>query len=496
MRESGVLLPISAQMGEFGIGDMGPNSRFFIDFIRQMDFSIWQVLPITTIGAGNSPYSGLSSFAGNPLLIDLYGLIDFVSLEEIDSAKIDSQYKVDYSKVKVEKERIIRIAFSRLSLDMLSKISLFAQDNSQWLPDYALYMALKKSTGKDWWEWDPLVKYRNKIALDEIREELTEDIMYYYFEQYMFFKQWYELKTYANSVGVQILGDMPIYVSYDSVDVWVNKEEFLLDKDLNPTFLSGVPPDYFATEGQFWGNPLYDYQRMKKNGYKWLATRISNNLKIYDLLRIDHFRGLYEYWSIPSSALSAKEGRWEKGPGNSLWENISLESLSKRIIVEDLGIIDKNVTDYRKNIGFPGMRVIQFGFDGDVKNTHLPHNFDADTVAYTATHDNSPTLGWLYELPNEVRNEVLDYFGFSDPDWGVGGRQGRITKVIARSLIASVANRVILPMQDLSAHGSDTRVNVPGVPQGNWEYRCTLSTYEDIDVGFYKHINTVYGRGL
>ncbi|MFA7663357.1 MAG: 4-alpha-glucanotransferase [Clostridia bacterium] len=494
MRKSGVLLPITAQMGEFGIGDMGQNSRFFLDFIKQMGFSVWQVLPVTAIGNGNSPYSGFSAFAGNPLLIDLYSLDNLLSFEEIATAKIDSPYKVEYNKAKENKTRLLRLAFSRCNEEYKKNINTFVAENSYWVVDYALYSAIKENTGKEWYEWENSIKLRDKKAIDNIKNQFKESIQYYYFEQYVFFSQWLSLKKYANSIGVKILGDMPIYISYDSVDLWINNIDFLLDDNLKPTFKAGVPPDYFSKEGQFWGNPLYDYKKMKNNGFKWLKSRIEHNLFLYDILRIDHFRGLYEYWAVPPNAASAKEGKWEKGPGLALWDNIGLESIKDRIVAEDLGIIDDDVCQFRKKLGFPGMRVVQFGFDGDKHNLHLPHNFESNTYAYTSTHDNPPTLGWLYSLSAEDRSRVLDYFGFYDNDWGSGGRQARSTKQISRVLFSSVADNVIIPMQDLCSYGSDTRINVPGEPFGNWEFRCTLSSYEDIDVGFFMHMNNIYGR--
>lgn len=494
MRKAGVLLPISAQMGEFGIGDFGQNSRFFLDFIRQIGFKIWQVLPITSIGAGNSPYSGISSYAGNPLLIDLYGLKDYLSDNDISSAKIDSPFRVDYDLVKTKKETALRLAFSRIGDGLKDKIEFFLKKNESWLIDYALFMALKRETNKEWYEWEQPIKYRKKEAIDNVLQSKKKEMEYYFFEQYIFYSQWEALKTYANNIGIEILGDIPIYVAYSSVDVWVNKDQFLLDDFLKPTSLSGVPPDYFSKNGQFWGNPLYDYRQMELDHYNWFIERLIHNLNLYDLLRIDHFRGLYEYWSIPAGATYATEGKWEKGPGLKIWKIPKIKNYLNKIIAEDLGIIDEEIIEYRKKVGFPGMRVIQFGFDGHSDNLHLPHNFESKAVAYTATHDNSPTLGWLYNLPTDVRNEVLEYFNFTQSDWGSGGRQGNSTKAIARSLISSVADTVILPMQDLCAYGDDTRINVPGVAEGNWIYRCTWSAYDDIDVDYYRRLILLYGR--
>lgn len=494
MRKAGVLLPVSAQMGEFGIGDFGDNAKLFVDFISQIGFKVWQVLPINIIGEGNSPYSGLSSFAGNPLFINLLDLCEFLTEEEINSTKIDALFSVDYEKAKENKQRALKLAYSRLDESYKDNVNKFLSNNKEWLLDYALFMVLRKITNKSWYEWEHDLKFRKKEALDKVKKLYENEIGYYYFEQYLFYKQWFSLKEYANSVGIEIMGDIPIYVSYDSVDVWSNPETFNLDKDLKIKLMSGVPPDYFAEDGQFWGNPIYDYKTLKKDGYKWLVNRIEKTARLYDYLRIDHFRGLYEYWAIPQGAKTAKEGRWEQGPGIELWKELSQKGINDKIIAEDLGIIDEEVVAFRESLGLPGMRVFHFGFDGDTSNTHLPHNYEKNTIAYSATHDNDTTLGWLYSLDAKTRENVLEYINFTGVDWGAGGRDGNGVKAIIRTIMASVANMAIIPFQDLCAYGSDTRTNIPGVPYGNWEYRCTLSSFEDIDVSFLKSIIKTYGR--
>jgi len=494
MRKAGVLLPISAQVSAFGIGDMGANSKMFVDFIAQIGFRIWQVLPINVIGAGNSPYSGLSSFAGNPLLIDIMELKNILSPEEIRSAEIDSPYRVDYEKVRENKTRLLNLAYTRIDEEYKKAVFNFVEINKMWLIDYATFMVIRKLTGKSWYDWDDELKFKKPQTIREIQKKYANELGYYYFEQYLFYRQWFSLKTYANSIGVEIMGDIPIYVSYDSVDVWANPKEFQLDSDLKPTALAGVPPDYFAKEGQFWGNPIYNYDKMSHNNFSWLVERITRTAELYDYLRIDHFRGLCEYWSIPNTATSAKEGEWKNGPGLKLWDAITKKNPNIQLIAEDLGIIDEKVIEFREKIGLPGMNVFHFAFDGDINNTHLTHNHEKNRIAYSATHDNDTTLGWLYSLDYNTREKVLEYVNFNGTNWGAGGRGGEGVKAILRSIISSVAKVVIFPFQDLCAYGSDTRTNIPGVPVGNWEYRCTLSAFDDIDTHFYYSVLRLYGR--
>lgn len=495
MRKAGVLLPISSLPGEYGTGDFGAVARFFTDYISDLGFKVWQILPIGVLGPGNSPYSGYSAFAGNALLIDISSLPDALLTEaEKNEAKINSPYRVDYFGVRNNKGRALRLAFSRIGDAEKEAIESFRRENAYWLDDYALYMAIREKTGKDWSEWDSKIRRRDKQALAEIKEELKESVRYYEFEQYLFYSQWAELKRYANSRSIEIFGDMPIYVSYNSPDVWANPKCFLLDKELKPERVAGVPPDYFAKEGQLWGNPLYDYKYMEKHGYDWFVKRILHNLKMYDMLRIDHFRGLHEYWSVDAAAKTAKEGRWEKGPGMKLWEELSKHVTDPQIVAEDLGIIDDGVREYLKKTGFPGMRVFQFAFDGSKDNPHLPYNYDKNIVAYTATHDNDTSLGWLYSLNQGAREDVLDFIGVGAFEWGAGGKHCKSTKAMIKAISASSANTVVFPMQDLTGYGSDTRINIPGVAEGNWEFRITLSTLEDVDADFLRKTFNRYGR--
>lgn len=496
MRKAGVLLPVSSLMGEYGIGDFGKSARYFVDFIGRIGFKLWQILPITVLGAGNSPYSGVSAFAGNFLLLDVSALEGSLLMRgEIEDAKYCNPYKIDYAFVRKRKKDLLEVAYSRLDGDYINKVNAFAGQNGYWLPDYALYMALREENGeKEWGEWSPALKFREEGALAAARERLKDRITYYYFEQYLFYSQWSELKAYANSRGVEIVGDMPIYVAYNSPDVWASPGNFLLDNDLKPQKVAGVPPDYFAAEGQLWGNPLYNYAAMEKDGYKWLVGRIKHNLNLYDILRIDHFRGLCEYWAVPATATTAKEGKWQEGPGMKLWRALGKEVKEPKIIAEDLGIIDDKVRAFLKESGFPGMRVLQFAFDGTADNPNLPYNYEKNTVAYTATHDNDTTLGWLYSLDSSARSAVLNYIGVSEHYWGAGGRGCISTKAFCKEVLASVADTAIIPLQDLCGYGGDTRLNVPGVAEGNWQYRASLSALDDVDIDYYRDLLFKYGR--
>ncbi|MBQ8178761.1 MAG: 4-alpha-glucanotransferase [Clostridia bacterium] len=495
MRKAGVLLPIFSLMSEYGIGDFGGGARYFVDFIKQIGFKIWQILPITTIGAGNSPYSGISAYAGNPLFVDVSGLdSNLLSDEEKNGFKINSPYRVDYNAVKELKGRALKLAFSRVDDDLKAKIQSFRADNSYWLEDYALFMAIAEERGIEWATWSDDLKFRRADALEKERARLKDKVDYYFFEQYLFYTQWKELKAYANARGVEIFGDMPIYVAYNSPDVWANANVFSLDENLVPTEVAGVPPDYFATEGQLWNNPLYDWDKMSTQNYEWFVSRIEHSLKLYDILRIDHFRGLCEYWAVPVTSKTAKIGVWKKGPGMELWKAVEKRVKNPKIVAEDLGIIDDKVVAYLEETGFPGMRVMQFGFDGDRNNIHLPYNYSKNTYAYTATHDNNTTLGWLYELDSDVRAGVLDYIEVSEHEWGIGGRYCKSTKAVAKLIMQSSADVAIMPLQDLTGYGADTRTNIPGEPDGNWEFRATLNTLDDVDGEYYRYLITKYGR--
>ena len=495
-RKAGVLLNVSSLPGKYGIGGFSCNAEYFLNEFAGMGFRIWQTLPITSPGYGNSPYSGMSSYAGNALYIDPERLDNLLSREELTAAEYKGGiYLTDYGYAYETKEKLLRLAYSRMNDVLKEKIVKFAEENSDWVYDYAAFMTLKKlNDQKCWAEWGEYSHY-TPARVKKVFKDYPDETGYYLFEQYWFFTQWERIRRHAASLGIKIFGDLPIYVSYDSVDVWAHTSCFKLDKNLKPTEVAGVPPDYFAKDGQLWGNPLYDYKAMAKDGYKWWTDRIKHTEKLYDMLRIDHFRGLYEYWAVPADAETAKEGKWCKGPQKALFENLKKVAPDIEIIAEDLGIIDENVEKFLAETGFYGMRVMQFGFDGDKKNKHLPHNYDKNCVAYTATHDNDTTLGWLLSLDENTLESALNYVACdSGYGWADGAGKCRATRAFIRAVMASTANIAIVPMQDLCGYGSDTRMNTPGQAEGCWRYRTNYSAINSIDHSFIRNLITTYGR--
>lgn len=495
-RQAGILLNVSSLPGKYGIGGFSCNAEYFLNEFAGMGFKIWQTLPITALGFGNSPYSGISSYAGNFLYIDPERLGGLLTKEELaENEYKGSIYLTDYGYAYETKSKLLRTAYSRKTYELEKAIDAFAKDNEEWIYDYAAFMTLKKANGnKCWVEWGEYAKH-SRTLVKKVFEDFGEDARYYLFEQYWFFKQWERIRKHASDLGIKVFGDLPIYVSYDSVDVWANTKCFKLDENYKPTEVAGVPPDYFAKDGQLWNNPLYDYAEMAKDGYKWWTDRIKHAEKLYDVLRIDHFRGLYEYWAVPAGAETAKEGKWRKGPQKALFEALKKRKVDIEIIAEDLGIIDEHVEKFLEETGFKGMRVMQFGFDGDKNNKHLPHNYEKNCVAYTATHDNDTTLGWLLSLDNATLESALNYVA-CDPGygWADGAGKCRATRAFIRAVMASVADVAIVPMQDLCGYGSDTRMNTPGQADGCWRYRTNYSAINSVDHAYIRNLITTYGR--
>ncbi len=493
-RSAGVLMHISSLPGRFAIGNLGKSARDFADKLCEMGISAWQVLPVGPTDFFNSPYASLSAFAGNPAFIDpeqLYedGLLTNAELKEYE---VNSPYAVDFAALAERLMPTLRKAYSRADSRLLEKCRKFAAE-SQWLKDYAMFRALKDKYNQiSWQEWDEDIRLRKPEALEKARKELKEDIDFYCFVQYEFYTQWFALKEYANKKGVSIIGDMPIYLNSDSADVWASPNLFCLDENLGLRCCSGVPPDYFCEDGQKWGNPLYDWKAMKKDGYSWWVRRIENSLKLYDAVRIDHFRGFSAYWEVPIDK-SAKHGRWVKGPGTALFKTLAKAHPDAAIIAEDLGDIDDDVIKLVKDTGFPGMGVMQFAFISNEDNPHLPHNYTKNTIAYTGTHDNNTILGWLWESDPNSRQYALDYCGFSG-DWGCGGPESPVIRSIMRTLWRSGAAVAIVPIQDLCGFGADTRMNKPGVADGNWNFRVTKEALDSIDCGFVRGLTDLYRR--
>lgn len=496
-RAAGVLMPVSALPSPYGIGCFSRDAENFAEMAADMGFSWWQVLPITILGAGNSPYSGSSAHAGNFLFINPQSLAEegLLTQEEAEQAKYGGQpYKVDYAFARENMTGILHTAFGRINPEIGKKIAEFADKESYWLDDYALFMALAGRYGFDWTKWEKGLAFRDPEALAAARKEFAAEIDYYVFEQYEFYRQWYELKAKVNARGVRIIGDLPFYVATESVDVWTNASDFQLDKDGHPSAVAGVPPDAFAAQGQIWRNCLYDFAAMKKNGYRWWRKRISHCLEMYDALRLDHFRAFYNYFSIPAEDVdTAVNGHWEYGPGQELIDLIRADNPDALFIAEDLGLIDPDCRKFIDGTGIPTMRVFQFAFDG-TQSVHLPYFYDRTNVAYSGTHDNNTLLGWLYEMNPDARDFALKYCGFTGPGWGSGGPSCASTKAILRTIAASSAVLAVFPVQDMLGYGADTRMNIPGTAEGNWEYRLPYELMMTVDRDFFLDVNNTYGR--
>ena len=480
MRGSGVLLNISSLPSEFGIGGFGEEIVKFAEFLKRGDCKWWQVLPMTTIGLGESPYSGVSAFAGNYLYIDPFLLRDkgFITYEECDSLKYyGSPYVVDYEFCYNQKRRAVQMAYNHIMETDTDVLYTYANEQRDWLIDYAIFMALKDlHGGKPWFEWKDKFKYHDHSAIGEFMNEYSRELGYYICEQYLFEQQWQMRKEQINQMNIGIIGDMPIYVSYDSVDVWANPQYFDLDENYKPKKVAGVPPDYFCAEGQLWGNPLYNYDEMRQDNFRWFCNRIERMFKLYDKLRIDHFRAFDRYWAV------------EYGAKNAI---VRHKFPKADIIAEDLGVIDDGVIDLRERTGFPGMRVLQFAFDSEV-SPHMPHNYERNCIAYTGTHDNTTIYGWLASLGADARAKLYDYIGeHSDLE---GGENSRLVWACIRTMLLSVADIVIIPFQDLAGWGEDTRMNIPGKATGNWRPRVTYDAIDRIRTDRLRRFNYLSNR--
>ena len=464
MRKSGVLMHVSMLPGEYSCGAFGKEARDFIDLLEKAGFKIWQTLPFGWPDTNGSPYKSLSGFAGNPFFIDLPTLWEkgLITRDELEAAKQKSPYLCEFDRLFSERLSLLRKASERVGEEERMKIDRAVRDNPE-LFDFCLFMAEKEPGGED-------------------------ALFFHEFMQYEFLEEWYKIKAYANEKGIEIIGDIPIYLDPESSDVKAHPEYFQLDPETHaPTAVAGVPPDYFAEDGQLWGNPLYDWDRMKKDGYRWWKARIRHQLTLFDGIRIDHFRGFSAYWSVPADAETAKEGKWVTGPGREFVEELKKIAGKKLIIAEDLGDIDEDVVKLLKDTGLPGMRVFQFAFLSD-DNPHLPHYYPENVVAYSGTHDNNTLLGYIFDLSEEDRRKMLDYIGFN----GVDGKYA--CPYVIKTLMRSAAERVIFPVQDLLEYGMDTRMNTPGVADGNWAIRFTKEQLGKIDCVYWKKQNALYNR--
>ena len=473
-RKCGVLLPIFSLSSEYGIGTFSKEAYDFVDFLEEAGQSYWQLLPLGPTSYGDSPYQSFSTFAGNPYFIDIKTLIDDGLLTKKEADKYDfggSEEYIDYEKIYDSRFKLLKAAYDnfmkkgKASADMTKKFEAFKKSRDNfWLADYALFMALKNDNGgRSWNTWEEGVRLRKPAAIKAAKEKYKEEIDFYCFLQFMFSQQWDRLKAYANGKGIEIIGDIPIYVAFDSSDTWASPELFHLDENNEPIEVAGCPPDAFSATGQLWGNPLYKWDYHEKTGYKWWLKRIAHCYKLYDVVRIDHFRGFDEFYAIPYGNPTAEKGKWKKGPGYKLFDAMKKELGEKKVIAEDLGFLTDSVIKLVKKTGYPGMKILQFAFDSREESDYLPHNYTRNCIVYTGTHDNDTTRNWFDKLPRADKKFCKEYLGIkknSDAVWAV-----------IRSAFASVSDTVIIPMQDYLELPGYARINTPSTLGGNWVWR-------------------------
>ena len=491
-RGSGIIMHIASLPGKYGIGTFGKEAYEFGDFLQKAGQKYWQILPLGPTSFGDSPYQSFSAFAGNPYFIDFDILRKNGLLKEEDYNSIDfgkDLKDIDYGLIFKQKLKVLKKAYENFKLNKIEEIKEFQEKEAYWLDDYSLYMALKSHFDlKSWQTWDEDIRLRKKEAISRYKEELKNEINYWKFLQYEFYKQWEALKSYVNHLGIEIIGDMPIYVAEDSADVWGNPEAFLLHKKtLKPLKVAGCPPDIFAATGQLWGNPIYDWNYMEKTDYKWWVDRIRQSLNLYDVLRIDHFKGFESYWSIPYGDDTAENGEWVKGPGIKVFNVIKDELGDVNIIAEDLGTLTEETIKLRDDTGFPGMKILTFGFDSESDNPFLPHNYEKNFIAYTGTHDNDTVRGWMETTaPKEQVEKAIEYLNLTEEEgynWG-----------LIRGIWSSIANVSIAQMQDFLNLGNEARINLPSTLGDNWRWRVEENMFtENLAERIYR-ITKVYGR--
>ena len=479
-RAGGILLHPSSLPGRYGIGDLGPEAYRFVDWMDSTGCKLWQVLPLGPTGYGDSPYQCFSAFAGNPYLISFDALIEdgLLSQDDFKGMPEFNATLVNFGQLIPWKLELLQKAFSRLSSapeDLLDEFERFGANNAAWLDDYALFMALKEANGGGAWSgWDEPLRKREESAMDRARVDHHDDILRHSFYQFLFFRQWNALRASANERNIRIIGDIPIFIAYDSADAWANPELFFLDENSLPTVVAGVPPDYFSATGQLWGNPLYRWDVHKRSGYVWWLDRFRSVLNFVDVIRLDHFRGFAGYYEIPYGAPTAETGQWMTGPGKDFFAMVSRELGASNdgtlpIIAEDLGVITPDVVELREGFNLPGMKILQFGFSG-ADNPFLPHNYPENCVAYTGTHDNDTAIGWFESAPSEERAFALRYLNSDGSDFAWD---------LIRSVWSSVAVYAVAPMQDVLSLGTAARMNYPSRLGGNWEWRMQEQDMND-----------------
>lgn len=528
-RNAGILMPVSSLPSPYGIGTFGKDAYDFVTFVKECNHKYWQVLPLGPTTYGDSPYQSYSAFAGNPYFVDLDMLIEAgfllksevisrdwgdgivpVNVSEDDAVNgrfgtyrngnIGDERYVSYEKIYNNRFDILRIAYNRFKaacaeskktlakgLPLYKQFDNFVKDNVDWLEDYALFMALKSHFNNvSWGEWETDIKFRKPEAMSRYEEQLSDDIGYWKFIQFEFYLQWNALKQYANSNGIEIIGDIPIYMGYDSVDVWANQGEFQLDENLTPIKVAGVPPDAFSDAGQKWGNPLYDYDKMEANGFSWWRKRMAASAKLYDVIRIDHFIGIVKYYTIPADMPDARQGEYRQGPGQKLLDVINESIGDKKIIAEDLGVEVPEVAKILKKNGYPGMKVLEFAFGGDRKNPHLPYNYTQNLVCYGGTHDNETLLGFFEDRGDWELGYAYDYLDTRD--------KGRMVDQVFRAAYSSVAVLTVFAVQDILKLGNWARMNLPSSMGNNWKWRMQKGQLGQHELECMRYLASVFDR--
>lgn len=492
MRKSGILLPVASLPSKYGIGAFSKSAYKFVEMLREAGQSYWQILPLGPTGYGDSPYQSFSTFAGNPYFIDLEALVQagYLTLGDCEAYDFgqDDRY-INYEKIYQSKFKILRTAFERSNITENAGFKSFIAANAYWLEDYSLYMAVKKHfAGRSWSQWSDGIRKREPSAMERYRNMYREEITFYQFQQYMFSKQWAELKSFANRNGISIIGDIPIYVAFDSADAWAKPELFQFDENMQPKAVAGCPPDGFSATGQLWGNPLYDWDYHQRTSYDWWIKRITYCFKLYDVVRVDHFRGFDEYYSIPYGDTTAENGTWQKGPGYDIFREINMRLGELDIIAEDLGFLTDTVLELVKRTGYKGMKVLEFAFDSREKSDYLPHNYDKNCVVYTGTHDNETITGWYDNLNLADKRLAMDYLDI-DPE-----RDTDIHWKFIRLALSSVSELAVIPIQDYLGLGNEARINKPSTVGDNWKWRLLENEITDELVGKIKKVTKTYGR--
>lgn len=479
-RASGLLLHPTSLPGRYGIGDLGPGAFEFVDFLVSSGQKLWQILPLSPPGEGNSPYSAYSAFAGNTLLISPEKLVEdgLIAADEFENVPTFNRDKVEFDRVSDWKSGLLAKAFESFRSDpaspLASEFEYFSRTNAWWLDDFSIFRALKTShSEKAWFQWAEPLKLRDPSALSTVRSQLSREIEREKFSQYLFFRQWLAVRKYANERSIKIIGDIPIFVALDSADVWCNQKSFKLNADGSPKVVAGVPPDYFSKTGQLWGNPIYDWEAMLKDDFGWWTARIAFNYEMVDIVRLDHFIGFVRNWEVPGGDETAENGKWSQVPGEMLFRTLLRRLGPLRIIAEDLGAMTAEVEKLRDSNGFPGMRILQFAFGGDAWNSNLPHNYVPNSVVYTGTHDNDTTVGWWRSLAGkkkgweaETRKHCLEYLQTNARE---------INWDMIRAAMSSVADTAIIPVQDVLGLGNEDRMNLPASTDGNWGWRMNAA---------------------